>query len=54
MDSLVHFSATLFVILFLVGVVGSLVVVVVSFVEDFELLVESDDEANVDAAVTRA
>ena len=53
MDLVLQFLAKLFIVIFLIGVAGSLVVVAVSFVEDFELLVESDDE-NVDAAITRA
>ena len=39
--------------IFLAGVVGSLVVVLISFVEDLELLVEGDD-AIVDGATPRA
>jgi hypothetical protein len=54
MDSLLQFVARISVFVFLIGVVGSLVVVIVSFVEDLELLVESDDELRVDAAGTRA
>jgi hypothetical protein len=54
MDSLLQFVARISVFVFLVGVAGSMVVVIVSFFEDLELLVESDDEPAVDAAGTRA
>ena len=54
MDSLLQAVAKIFVFIFLTGVIGSMVVVVISFVEDLELLVESDDEPGVDAAGTRA
>ena len=53
MDVLLQFLAKVFIIVFLIGVAGSMVVVVVSFVEDLDLLIESDDE-NVDGAITRA
>jgi len=53
MDSVLQFLAKLFVVIFLIGVAGSMVVVVVSFVEDLDLLIDSDDE-NVDAVITRA
>ena len=39
----------IFVVVFLVGVVGSMIVVIISFVEDLELLVEGDEEPRVDA-----
>jgi hypothetical protein len=54
MDSLLQFVARISVFGFFAGVIGSMVVVIVSFVEDLELLVESDDEPRVDAAGTRA
>jgi hypothetical protein len=54
MDSLLQLVGKIFVILFFVGVVGSLIVVLISFVEDLELLVESDEEPSVDANRTRA
>jgi hypothetical protein len=54
MSALLQFIAKIFVVLFLTGVIGSMIVVLISFVEDLELLVESDDEAAVDAAVPRA
>jgi hypothetical protein len=54
MNAALQFLARIFVVLFLVGVVGSMVVVLVSFVEDLELLVETDDEANVDVAKSQA
>ena len=44
MDQLLQLVAKVFVILFFFGVVGSMVVVMISFVEDLELLVESDDD----------
>jgi len=53
MDVLLQILAKVFIIVFLIGVAGSMVVVVVSFVEDLDLLIESDDE-NVDGAITRA
>ena len=54
MDQVLQIVARVFVFLFLTGVIGSMVVVMISFVEDLELLVESDDEPSVDAAGTRA
>jgi len=42
--------AKVFVVVFFSGVIGSMIVVIISFVEDLELLVESDDEPSVDAA----
>ena len=54
MESLLQFLARIFVFVFFAGVIGSMVVVVISFVEDLELLVESDDELGVDAAGRRA
>jgi hypothetical protein len=54
MDALVQLGAKMFVILFFVGVIGSMIVVVISFVEDFELLVETDEPSSVDATLTRA
>ena len=54
MTVLLQFLAKMFVVVFLAGVIGSMVVVLISFVEDLELLVESDDEAGVDRAVPRA
>ena len=54
MDQVLQTVAGIFVVLFFVGVIGSMVVVVISFVEDLELLVESDEEPGVDAARTRA
>ena len=54
MDAVLQFVAKILVVIFLIGVVGSLVVVLISFVEDLELLVETDDEPRVDAATPRA
>ena len=55
MDAILQFLSKICVVIFFVGVVGSLVVVVISFVEDLELLVESDDEpGDVDAPKVRA
>lgn len=54
MDSLVHILARALVFVFFAGIVGSVVVVMISFVEDLELLVEDDDLPGVDAARTRA
>ncbi len=41
-------------VLFLAGIVGSLVVVLISFVEDLELLVETDDAAEIDRTKSQA
>ena len=54
MDALLQLIARIFVAVFLVGTVGSMVVVIISFVEDLELLVESDEEPSVDALGTQA
>ncbi|MBV9180156.1 MAG: hypothetical protein JO356_02500 [Acidobacteria bacterium] len=54
MDALLQFVAKIMVVIFLVGVIGSMVVVLISFVEDLELLIETDDETRVDAARPRA
>ena len=54
MDTLLQLFAKICVVLFLAGVIGSLVVVVISFVEDLELLVDIDDDPSVDAARPRA
>ena len=54
MSILLQFLARMFVVVFLTGVIGSMVVVLISFVEDLELLVERDNEAAVDRAVPRA
>jgi hypothetical protein len=54
MNALLQFVARLFVILFFVGIVGSLVVVLISFIEDLELLVETDDAAEIDDAKSQA
>lgn len=54
MNALLQFMARLFVVLFFVGIVGSLVVVLISFVEDLELLVETDDPAEIDGAKSQA
>ena len=54
MDSLLQLIARIFVFIFFAGIIGSMVVVVISFFEDLELLVESDDEPSVDATGTRA
>ena len=54
MNTLLQIVARLFVVLFLIGVVGSLVVVLISFVEDLELLVESDDTAEIDGTKSQA
>ena len=54
MNAVLQFVANVFVVIFFIGVVGSMVVVVISFVEDLELLVETDDEPQIDAALPRA
>ena len=54
MNALLHIVARIFVVLFLVGIVGSLVVVLISFVEDLELLVETDDAAEIDRTKSQA
>ena len=53
MDAVLQFVAKIMVVMFFAGVIGSMVVVLISFVEDLELLIETDDE-RVDAASTRA
>ena len=54
MSALLQFLSRASIGIFLVGVLGSLVVVVISFFEDIALLFENDDELDVDAATTRA
>jgi len=54
MSALLQFLSRASIGVFLVGVLGSLVVVVISFYEDVVLLFENDDEPDVDAATTRA
>ena len=54
MDVVLQFVAKIAVMIFLIGVVGSMVVVLISFVEDLDLLIETDDETRVDAAAPRA
>jgi len=54
MDPLLQFVSRASIGVFLAGVLGSLVVVVISFVEDLALLFEEDDNLDVDAATTRA
>jgi len=54
MDAALQFVVNLFVVIFFLGVIGSMVVVVISFFEDLELLVETDDEPQIDAALPRA
>jgi hypothetical protein len=53
MDVLVHIAMQVLVTMFLIGAAGSMVVVVISFIEDVDLLVE-DDTAIVDAPGARA
>ena len=54
MNALLQVAASLFVVLFFVGVVGSMVVVLISFVEDLELLGKSDDAAEIDRTKSQA
>jgi hypothetical protein len=54
MSALLQFLSRVSIGVFLTGVLGSAIVVVVSFFEDIELLFEKDDEPAVDAATTRA
>ena len=54
MNALLQMVARIFIVLFLVGIVGSLVVVLISFVEDLELLVETDDAAEIDRTKSQA
>ena len=54
MNVLLQFLSRVSIGVFLAGVLGSLVVVAVSFFEDLALLFEEDDDLNVDAAKTRA
>ena len=54
MNALLQIAARIFVVVFLVGTVGSLVVVLISFIEDLELLVDTDDAAEIDPAKSQA
>ena len=54
MNELLQIASRVFVILFFVGIVGSLVVVLISFVEDLDLLVETDDAAEIDRTKSQA
>jgi hypothetical protein len=54
MSALLQLFARVCIGIFLVGVLGSLVVVVISFFEDVALLFDEDDDLSVDAAATRA
>jgi hypothetical protein len=54
MNALLQIAARIFVVLFFVGIVGSMVVVLISFVEDLELLVETDDSAEIDRTKSQA
>ncbi|MBV9072708.1 MAG: hypothetical protein JOZ10_03670 [Acidobacteria bacterium] len=54
MDSLLQTLARILVVLFFIGVIGSMVVVVISFVVDLELLLQADDEPAVDGTGTWA
>lgn len=54
MDALLQLSGKFLVGLFFVGVLGSLVVVALSFIEDVDLLFENDESPGVDAAQPRA
>jgi hypothetical protein len=52
MGALLQFLSRVSIGVFLAGVLGSVVVVVVSFFEDIALLFQKDDEVDVDAATT--
>lgn len=54
MNALLQTASGIFVVLFLVGIVGSMVVVLISFVEDLELLVEPDDATEIDRTKSQA
>lgn len=54
MSVLLQFLSRVSIGIFLVGVLGSLVVVAISFFEDVALLFEDDDDVDVDATPTRA
>ena len=54
MSVLLQFLSRVSIGVFLIGVLGSAVVVIVSFFEDIALLFEKDDDPAVDAASTRA
>ena len=54
MNALLQIAARSFVTLFFVGIVGSLVVVLISFIEDLELLVEGDEAAEIDGTKSQA
>jgi hypothetical protein len=46
MNALLQLVARIFVAVFLAGVVGSIVVVWISFLEDLDLLVETDSDVD--------
>ncbi|HWC18452.1 MAG TPA: hypothetical protein VG498_15630 [Terriglobales bacterium] len=54
MNAILQLVARIFVALFFIGVVGSMVVVLISFFEDLELLVETDHDGDVDGTRARA
>lgn len=54
MNALLQVAARIFVVLFFVGVLGSMVVVLISFIEDLELLVEPDAAAEIDRTKSQA
>jgi hypothetical protein len=54
MDIFLQLLGKFLIALFLVGVAGSLIVVVLSFIEDVDLLFESDETPSVDAVQPRA
>jgi hypothetical protein len=51
MDAASQLVARIFVALFFAGVVGSMIVVIISFVEDLELLVDTDDGTGNETAI---
>jgi len=54
MNALLQLVARIFVALFFAGAVGSMVVVLISFFEDLDLLVESDSDGDVDGTKAQA
>ena len=54
MNALLQLVARMFVAVFFIGVVGSMVVVLISFFDDLELLVETDNDGDVDGTKAQA
>jgi hypothetical protein len=46
MHSVLQFGAKVLVVMFLIGIVGSLIVIVITFVQDLDLLFEDEELAS--------